>query len=653
MTHGCRHYRPFKHFLTLWGESGAASIEEGQPHLAAGADRAGRGTGALAQRKEATRIGDGGVADDASSALPLMDPPAIRKDKRLRLLRDLRLLEQLRSLGLSDGDLYALQSLLRCRARRALSEVTKSDIDEFVTSLKSGRDAARKTRRRLYRTFDAAGVSPNPVEVSPVRRAPRIEEFPPAVQHDLARFLRHVEEEQRLSRSFKKSLGRLVLEAGRWHSEAHPSSAKGLAEACKDDAVAKRYMEWCARPLADGRQRSERTFEWGYTLLRHLWLSAGLSRVEVKAKRDELGKKFNSEGDPRGRPNLLNLRAPDPEPMPSIEEAKRLFAHLEAEVTSAKAAADRRALRKALTVRALVHVVCANGYRAASLVGMRADLLRPDADNAWSAYVPVKGTPTRRRRPPTPRDQIGDQQYARWPLYADVVHMIKEMLEAHGLDLLEYVRSGKREALGWVALSEDESFGRLAKIGEEVAPLWLSWDDDRGYLRLRRIEGIFEHIVREVLGRPRGRLHIFRRFAAFTKRELSVRNPALVESLIQMSPQMQLHYSRAVEIDLPKELGTLDPFSGLLSAASFGAPDGLHVAEDAAARAEAQSESPELAWPAPSSAEEQLGIGEDGRHSGSDGAPSRKSDRPNPATPGRRGSDRERRTPTLKDLFGA
>lgn len=433
----------------------------------------------------------------------------------------------------------------------------------------SGESACAQVMTTLWRDETLANLSAPPSPLGrtgplaadrvgrPRPQAPRLEDFSPAIQEDILRFRAHIEVE-RLARSFKENLDRLVLDAAQWVC-THGPSAGGLT-VLLDEETAREYMRiHAARPLANGQPRSVNSFEWHYRLLEHLWGSAGLARPEVLARLDKLRRSFRRDGDRRGHPDLLNLRRPDPSEAPPLDEVMQLLERREKEIAHARAAGPKRIrlLRRLLTERVLLLTMLLNGFRAASLTSMRVDWFKRHDDGTWRAVVLAKATPKRKGMPPTPRFVVEDQEYAEWPLYPRLMNAYQELFLAHGLDLFEFLRTGRRDAVRWVALTEDVTFGRAAPTGREVAPLWLDWDG-RGYLRRHRLESICERLVRKDLKRRRGRMHIFRALALLGQGAKRVENPALVEAVLQMSPSMQLKYATRANRDLARELGTLN-----------------------------------------------------------------------------------------------
>ncbi len=390
----------------------------------------------------------------------------------------------------------------------------------------------------------------------------RVARLPTPLGDDIARFLVRLDE-QRYARSTKLSLGRLVVRIAEWLCGNPALVRGGLIESFMNDGVVRDCVFWTARLKANGEPRSVNSFTWVRLLLFQFWLCAGLERRAAEEKLEQLDRSLRRNGSRKGPPDLLNFRDPNPEPPPTEEELAQLDAYFEEQINQTRAEGPHglRRLRRLLTERAIERTLQETGERHASLASMRADKLRVDANGVWRVDdILIKATPKRRRTPPTPRRRVGDEEYSQWYLPAALILLYDEIYQAHGLDLLGYLRDGRRDGVRWLSLADDVTFGRATPIGSTFAPLWLNWDGT-DYLRKHRFATIGKRLMRDVIHKPRGQLHLMRRAAAVAHRPLSVTSPGIVEKLLQMGPAQQTLYSLPTDESLGRHLGTLDPFS--------------------------------------------------------------------------------------------
>lgn len=147
-----------------------------------------------------------------------------------------------------------------------------------------------------------------------------------------------------------------------------------------------------------------------------------------------------------------------------------------------------------------------------------------------------------------------------WIIDGDLIPLWSEMLASFGVDLIGFIRSNgtARELVRWFTATEDVTFGRRV-LGTDVAPLWLS---DSGYLKKPEIARRFKRIVRKVLQKDTGQVHIFRRRAALDHRAESIANPLLVEKMFQMSRGLQDAYAISEDLNLAGIQGSFNPLTG-------------------------------------------------------------------------------------------
>lgn len=294
-----------------------------------------------------------------------------------------------------------------------------------------------------------------------------------------------------------------------------------------------------------------------------LWFSAGLKPVETEVRLDRLVRSLRWD-ERRDRPDKVRLRVPSPARAPSRDSVLAYLTSLEEQITKEKAGATRTRLQELLLLRALLHTLVWTGMRWSSLASMRADMLRAEGDIWRVNMVLVKGTPSRRNLPPTPRLVVGDDEYTHWLLWPHLIRMYEELFEAHQLDLRGYLSGGSTKALRWVDIKEDATFGRAVPIGARAAPLWFDGGGTSGYLSKKRIYRLITQVVRNDLGLPRGGLHIFRRLASSVLYELMMKDPGMSEMVLQMSAAQQTRYAISVNRNVSTFLGTYDPKLGEL-----------------------------------------------------------------------------------------
>lgn len=484
--------------------------------------------------------------------------------QRFTLLRNFGVLDALERAGARPDALYRVTGLLRHSGVRSPNDLTRAHIDRYFASHSLRPELMRSRRRTVVRTLALLGIDAESLGAPALIERAHVT-LPPQIEADLARFRDYLVE-QRFTRAGKHMYGNLAIATGRWLLEQPETAGRGLFECFQDDDFVFKFVLYSARPKTNGQARSLKTFLQCYDVIRCIWRASGTPADRAASRLAALQARTRRDGK-AGPPQKLELRSADPAKGPPLEEFIRFRESLDRDIADERSrlatgtVAPKR-LRALLKIKVMTLVLSLVGMRFESLCSLRLDQITRDRNGLWTAVVLVKNTPLL-ETPPTPRWPVGDQWYVEWRLWPCIVDAIEELCRAYSFSFLDFEATGNRASIPWLTVTEDATYGNSAPVGSVVSPLWLDATGST-YLTKNNIGHICERVVRERLGRPRGRVHIFRRLAALLLLPLCFKNPAASRAILQMSTEMQLHYARNVDYDLVGIMRAFDPFTGAL-----------------------------------------------------------------------------------------
>lgn len=501
----------------------------------------------LVLRRKAERVRAQGAADADNLALQLFRALGARRPRHGRPTLSRLGLGELLAPRVSPKHLDTLDQFLE-RTAKEIAAIAKADVDAFASAARCKASAAKRRSdlRRAFAVLIELGLATkNP---APLLQCERSRSEPLPANGPLF--------EQWLKKSgFLPSSRESSTDAYRALARWATLEKLELAALPKrlwsepEMELLQMLVHWWARPREkDGKPRSKTCINRLDTFLHRLWRWSGHDPVDARDKLRRLWRKFRSSGADQGELDLLDLAPEDPAPAPRKERCDALPAWYAEQIAELRTSArSRTPLVRMLRERDAFFCWTENGARRRSFAGFRFDQLLQDERGHWYFdEVPTKKT-RQPKRMVNKMWKIGEQWFSRWYVPPSLIALLAETLKAEDprYDLIEYLRTRRRELVPWV-VARDDTFGAHMK-GKSVSAVW------RGRMGHLTIAGVYQmgvRIARQRLGAQRGGPHALRRRAILNKNALAKLYPQAAEMLQHLTPKTRAIYEWSEDNDV-------------------------------------------------------------------------------------------------------